>query len=253
MTRVSGILTTTGARPQPFERALRAMCGQQMPLDEIIVVQDGHHHPTPKLPSLPTPPLLRVVQLIDSVGVSAARNAGIAVAEGEVIALCDDDDEWLPEHIARAYPLAIQRPHPLVYSDASIVFDETGKTVPFRFEATADLLKTANPLIPSTMVFHKSLWSHLNGFDSRFRHYGDWDFGLRALAAHIPLTRLSDCTIRYHFSEDSLSAHADALREELDRLCALHRLGPLPVANFAQMATEPCWEKWRIRTADPCG
>ncbi|MBE3555521.1 MAG: glycosyltransferase [Firmicutes bacterium] len=249
-TRVSGILTTTGARPQSLERALRAMYGQQMPLDEIIVVQDGHHHPTPILPPLPS---LRLLSLGNPVGVSAARNAGVAAAQGEVIALCDDDDEWLPGHIVRAYPLAIQHPHPLVYSDALIVFDETGESVPFRFEATADLLSKTNPLIPSTMVFHKSLWSRLNGFDSRFRHYGDWDFALRALAAQIPLTRLSTCTIRYHFSEDSLSAHETVMRDELDQLCARHRLGSLPVANFARMAIDPRWEKWRKSASDPCG
>jgi glycosyltransferase involved in cell wall biosynthesis len=40
---------------------------------------------------------LRVIELPERVGGSDARNRGVETAEGEWIALLDDDDEWLPE------------------------------------------------------------------------------------------------------------------------------------------------------------
>ena len=43
-------------------------------------------------------PRIRLIQQ-ENQGVSAARNRGVEVAQAELVAFLDADDEWLPTHL----------------------------------------------------------------------------------------------------------------------------------------------------------
>ncbi|MDQ0773032.1 glycosyltransferase involved in cell wall biosynthesis [Streptomyces aurantiacus] len=99
---ISVIIPTTD-RPGPLHRALRSLARQTFRDFEVIVVRDGG------------PPVRTVVDswqhelpmtLIDTDpqrGVSHARNTALAAARGEYVAFLDDDDIYLPEHLATAH------------------------------------------------------------------------------------------------------------------------------------------------------
>ena len=74
-------------------KAIASALNQTHPPEEVIVILNGHFNHKLVVESLPSDARL-IIREIDKVGVSAARNAGIAMAKGEFIAFLDDDDEW---------------------------------------------------------------------------------------------------------------------------------------------------------------
>jgi len=90
---VSVVVPTIG-RPELI-RALRSVRAQRTAANvELIVVYDGK--PDTELPAHVAALADNVLRTAGRVGGCRARNLGIAAATGELIALLDDDDEWLP-------------------------------------------------------------------------------------------------------------------------------------------------------------
>jgi glycosyltransferase involved in cell wall biosynthesis len=73
--------------------AVRSALAQRSTPAEVLVCLDGEEDISALLPSDPRVKLLRVGPFA---GGNAARQAGIAAANGELVALLDDDDLWLP-------------------------------------------------------------------------------------------------------------------------------------------------------------
>jgi glycosyltransferase involved in cell wall biosynthesis len=76
---------------------LESILAQTRMPDEVIVVDDGSTDDTAAIAS-GFGPLVRVISTPHA-GTAAARNTGIAAATGNVVALCDDDDLWLPDKL----------------------------------------------------------------------------------------------------------------------------------------------------------
>jgi glycosyltransferase involved in cell wall biosynthesis len=94
------VIIPTHNRPDLLVRALKSVYVQSRPAAEIIVVDDGSKEPI-VIPAEFSDPRIRLVRIDVAGGAANARNAGLAIASGEVVAFLDDDDEWLPEKMAR--------------------------------------------------------------------------------------------------------------------------------------------------------
>lgn len=82
-----------------IERALRSVLEQSVPVDEVLIVDDGSTDDTPKLVERYAERATIIRQA--NAGPSAARNTGIRAATGDLICFQDADDEWLKDKLAR--------------------------------------------------------------------------------------------------------------------------------------------------------
>lgn len=82
-----------------LEEALASVREQTTPAREVIVVDDGSPTPT-RPPAYWDGPPLRIVRTTNQKS-AAARNHGLRLATGELVAFLDADDLWLPEKLAR--------------------------------------------------------------------------------------------------------------------------------------------------------
>jgi glycosyltransferase involved in cell wall biosynthesis len=87
-----GVVIPTRDRPQELRRALGGILAQDYPGElEVVVVFDG----CGRDPSVASSNV-RGVDNIRTPGLAGARNTGIVSLDTDLVAFCDDDDEWLP-------------------------------------------------------------------------------------------------------------------------------------------------------------
>ncbi len=104
------VVIPTFKRPDLLARLLESICKQTLLPAEVIVVDDASGMEqayrncidrfTARLPAL------QFHALTTNSGAPHARNVGIRLAKSSWIALVDDDDEWLPEKLAKQWELA---------------------------------------------------------------------------------------------------------------------------------------------------
>jgi glycosyltransferase involved in cell wall biosynthesis len=83
--------------------ALRSALEQQHPSFEILIIDDGSTDNTPAIVAATSGPIRYFRQ--ENRGPSAARNRGIRLARGSVLAFLDADDLWPPGKLARQLPV----------------------------------------------------------------------------------------------------------------------------------------------------
>ena len=123
MLDVSAVIPTFNRRPY-LRRAIDSILAQTVPVDEIIVVDDGSTDGSAEAVEQWYGQRVRVVRQENS-GVSGARRRGIAEARGEWIAFLDSDDEWSPDRNRYLVEAASQVPSDVawIFGDLRVVTD----------------------------------------------------------------------------------------------------------------------------------
>lgn len=97
---ISAVIPTRD-RPVLLARAVQSVLNQQYPGPlECVVVFDQQ---TPEMPAVKVPEgrSVRLIENDRTPGLAGARNAGAAACTSDLLAWCDDDDEWLPGKLHR--------------------------------------------------------------------------------------------------------------------------------------------------------
>ena len=225
----SVIIPTT--RPDLLPRALRSVAAQQEPPREVLVLHDGG------------PPLelgqwsfaLRSYGVMPRVGPSLARNMLAAAATGERLAFLDDDDEWLPDHLAH---LRQDAGEGLCFTDAWLHHEAESWTRLFAFRFTPQLLRRTNPIILSTVALSRTVFWRVGGFDPSLARYEAWDLFLRLQRAGVAIRRQPGADVLYHYSPRSLTADSGAMSAGFQAFCLRHGL-EIGRSSFAGMLDDP--------------
>jgi len=98
-------------------RALNSVLAQTSQDFEVIVVDDGSTDDGADVVKGFDDPRIQLIQQ-ENQGVSAARNRGIEVANADLIAFLDADDEWLPGFLGKIIDLRIKFPLAGIYATA---------------------------------------------------------------------------------------------------------------------------------------
>lgn len=104
-----------------IERAVASILAQSVLPAEIIIVDDGSQRPLNEVWDA-VPRLVHMVRQ-DNQGAAAARNRGLELAQGDLIAFLDADDYWLPDKMTRQLH-AFQAFPELVISGGAFVEEE---------------------------------------------------------------------------------------------------------------------------------
>jgi glycosyltransferase involved in cell wall biosynthesis len=134
MTPLVSVVIPTRGRPDMVCSAVRSALNQGYHNMEVIVVVDGPDSATTAALEALEEPRLRVLALGQNVGGSEARNLGVREANGDWIALLDDDDTWLPEKIREQMAVASlsAAPNPIVTSRVIVQRDHRVEIWPVR-------------------------------------------------------------------------------------------------------------------------
>jgi len=93
--------------------------------DEVIVVDDGSTDDTESRIRAYTDPRIRYVKQ-DNAGVSAARNHGMELAQNDLVAFLDDDDEWHPKKLHIQRQLLARHPEAVASFTNICITDQRG-------------------------------------------------------------------------------------------------------------------------------
>ncbi len=195
------VVVCTRDRPALLARALASVLGQDRDDFEVIVVDDGSSPPGHR-------GRVRLVRTGQR-GVGTARAAGLAAARGEYVAYCDDDDEWLPNHLGAL--LAYLRDHPevdLVYADSEWLQPGAPPAVAYSVDYDVALLSWANYIFPSDLLHRRAAALEAGGFDASLPAHEDWDLWLRMSRRHL-LRHLPLVLGKRHWHEGCVAATPD--------------------------------------------
>ncbi|MCW2947971.1 MAG: glycosyltransferase family 2 protein [Actinoallomurus sp.] len=183
------VIIATRDRPRLLAKAIEAVLGQEYPGPIECVVVFDQAEPDVALDRTTPRRMVAVVANDRTPGLAGARNAGAAASSGELLAFCDDDDEWLPEKLRRQVGWLQETGSDVVVSGIHVNYgDKTITRVPRPEDVThAELLRRrVMEAHPSTVVVRREAFFQAIGLvDEEIPgSYGeDYDWILRAAAA----------------------------------------------------------------------
>ena len=187
MPTVSVIIPTYN-RANALAEAIESVMAQDYHDFEIVAVDDGSSDGTTEV--LRTFPGVLVVRQ-EQQGVSAARNAGIARASGQLIAFLDSDDLWLPRKLSTQIAFFDSRPDALICQTEEIWIRNGLRVNPKKrhkkhsgmiFDKSLQLCIVS----PSAVMMRSCLFDKVGGFDESFPVCEDYDLWLR-VACRFPV------------------------------------------------------------------
>jgi GT2 family glycosyltransferase len=231
--------------------ALASVAAQAHRPLEVRLGDDGGGKSAPFVERVP---LLELTLLPLALGhAGAARNAAAAGARGDVLAFLDDDDLWMPGHLAGLSEAFADPEVGLAWRDCDVVrerVDEDGTRVALERRTLArdwddTLMRRDDYLPPSAFAIRRSLFESLGGFDTSFEFSEDWDLLLRAAAA-ARVRRVPGVTAEVRIrAPGGAAAHANASasfgsvrRACLQRLAARHGFEPPEPKTFWEVALD---------------
>lgn len=227
MTLSVGVVIAARDAEQVIDQALAALAAQHVPVDQVVVVDDGSTDQTAfrarrwygRLP-------LTVLTCPRTVGIGMARHRGITALRTDLVMQLDADDAVLPQHTALMRAAYVARPglispRPLVWDGG----ERTGVPVylknayPRPGDQLAQLLVHCYIVVGA--LYSRPAYEQAGGYRA-CRFAEDWDLWLRMVAGGVFVTKLPEPTYLYrvHASYSAGFNVRQAQTEPLERFLA---------------------------------
>lgn len=204
-----GVVIPTHDRPQPLRAAIASATGQDYPGELQVVVVHDRSEPDQSLADGST---VRVLPNTRTPGLAGARNTGVLALSTDLVAFCDDDDEWLPGKLRRQVG-ALREDPAAEFASCGIMVDFEGRhnaRLVGRDRITyQDLLRSRMMMVHSStyLVRRAALLQGLGLVDESIpgSQNEDWDLALRAARRH-PIVYVDEPLVRVAWGNSSYFA-----------------------------------------------
>ena len=239
-----GVILPTHDRPQTLRTALSAVLAQDYPgIVQAVVVHDRSEPDQ----SVADGDRVRVLANARTPGLAGARNTGVEALDTELVAFCDDDDEWLPGKL-RAQVTALREQSAAEFASCGIVVDFEGQPsvrLVGRDQVTYDDLLRSRMVMVHSSTYLARRAKLLDGIglveeDIPGGQNEDWDLALRAARRH-PIAFVDQPLVRVAWGSTSYFAwqwqtKIDSLLWMLDRHPDIGRCRVGAARVYAQLA-----------------
>lgn len=138
-------------------------------------------------------------------GPSAARNKGLELSQGEVIAFLDADDLWPLHKLENQIPPLLENPSIDVVLGRIQCLESSGTM-------KSDFSKSQNTFIDVHLgggIFRKSVFDKVGRFDETLRYSEDHDWFLRAREQTISILLLEEVTLYYRLHQSNMTRNKE--------------------------------------------
>jgi glycosyltransferase involved in cell wall biosynthesis len=256
------VIIPTYNRCHSVERALRALAHQTLAPEtyEVIVSIDGSLDGTREMVAAFSAPYRLDYVWQSNQGRAAACNAGIRIAEGEVLVILDDDMEPAPDCLERhshahpigsrfgimgAVPMYCENTDPPVAAYVAAKFNRHLANL-----ARSDHQLTLRDFYTGHFSIRRDVLLEIGLFDESFRIYGneDLELSLRLTKSGVRLMYSAETLARQHYSKDFAGLARDTIAKGRTAVLLASK-HPEALPDLQLSAYEQGSWRWRLARA----
>ena len=219
------LIVRTKDRPDLLGNALRSVCQQTYANIELVVVNDGGKDVEDMVRELCEDVPVIYITHENSMGRSAAANAGLKAAKGNYINLLDDDDILYPQHVETLVTwLSLKRVNVVYSSVLSVYFDKPPyltehckkHELVYNIAFDPDRLLFQNYIPLMSVMFKKDNLNKAGFFDENLSVFEDWDFWIR-MSRYFTFSHVDKVTAEYRFYGADSVFHSHQQKYEYEK------------------------------------
>ncbi len=196
------VIVPTYNRERYVVAAIESVLAQDYAPVELIVVDDGSTDGTAAAIDRIGADIRYVYQ--ENQGTAAARNAGVALANGSFLAFLDSDDLWLPDKLTRQLGVFVAHPETdAVYGHAEQFYSpEIEPEFWPRFRSRPGILPAP---VAVALLIRRQAFDRVGPFDPRFNIGVEMDWHARLTEQNLRVVMLPEVVFRRRLHRSNLN------------------------------------------------